>query len=153
MPRGPTCRPPPFRVGAHASGLCLRVASRAVAALPLARARALKVGVPLGTVWTPLTARRLARPPWQRGSEADRAAATVRRLARLARWATSLPCAQASPSKIVGRVCCANGLRWHCGRRLHVTQPLGRGGFGPLAVELFFYFLNIFKFLQIQKFM
>jgi hypothetical protein len=32
------------------------------------------------------------------------------------------------------------------------TTQLGRSGFWPLAVELFFYFLNIFKSLQIQKF-
>jgi hypothetical protein len=31
------------------------------------------------------------------------------------------------------------------------TVQLGRGGFGPVTVELFFYFLNIFKSLQIQK--
>jgi hypothetical protein len=32
------------------------------------------------------------------------------------------------------------------------TMQLGHGGFGPLALELFFYFLNIFKSLQIQNF-
>jgi hypothetical protein len=47
---------------------------------------------------------------------------------------------------------CASGPRWLCGHGLHVTVPLGHGGFGPLAVELFFYFLNIFKSLQIKKF-
>jgi hypothetical protein len=32
------------------------------------------------------------------------------------------------------------------------TVQLGRDGFGPLAFDLFFYFSNIFKSLQIQKF-
>jgi hypothetical protein len=32
------------------------------------------------------------------------------------------------------------------------TVQLGRGGFSPVATNLFFYFLNIFEFLQIQKF-
>jgi hypothetical protein len=32
------------------------------------------------------------------------------------------------------------------------TKQLGCGGFGPMTVELFFYFLNILKSLQIQKF-
>jgi hypothetical protein len=32
------------------------------------------------------------------------------------------------------------------------TVQLGRGGFNPLAFNLFFYFPNIFKSLQIQKF-
>jgi hypothetical protein len=31
------------------------------------------------------------------------------------------------------------------------TVQLGRGGFGPTAVDLVFYFLNIFKSLQIQN--
>jgi hypothetical protein len=46
-------------------------------------------------------------------------------------------------------------VRMGCARQdrgLRVTVPLGRGGFGPLVIELFFYFLNIFKSLQIQKF-
>jgi hypothetical protein len=32
------------------------------------------------------------------------------------------------------------------------TVQLGCGGFGLVTVELFFYFLNILKSLQIQKF-
>jgi hypothetical protein len=32
------------------------------------------------------------------------------------------------------------------------TVQLGRGGFSRVTANLFFYFLNIFKFLQIQKF-
>jgi hypothetical protein len=32
------------------------------------------------------------------------------------------------------------------------TVQLGRGGFGPVTAYLIFYFLNIFKFLKIQKF-
>jgi hypothetical protein len=32
------------------------------------------------------------------------------------------------------------------------TVQLGRGGFGPATVKLFFYFSNIFKSLQNQKF-
>jgi hypothetical protein len=31
------------------------------------------------------------------------------------------------------------------------TVQLGHGGFGPVTVDLFFYFSNIFKSLQIQK--
>jgi hypothetical protein len=46
---------------------------------------------------------------------------------------------------------CANGPRRHCGHGLLVTVPLGRGGFGPVAFDLFFYFLNIFKSLKIKK--
>jgi hypothetical protein len=44
------------------------------------------------------------------------------------------------------------GPRRHYGHGLRVTVPLGYGGFGLLTVELFFYFPNIFKSLQIQKF-
>jgi hypothetical protein len=32
------------------------------------------------------------------------------------------------------------------------TVQLGVRGFGPVTVDLFFYFPNIFKSLQIQKF-
>jgi hypothetical protein len=39
---------------------------------------------------------------------------------------------------------CANGPRQNCGHGLRVAVPLGRGGFGPVAFKLFFYFLNIF---------
>jgi hypothetical protein len=61
----------------------------------------------------------------------------------------------------VGRAChcprwprrrSANGPHQHCGRGLRVTVPLGHGGFDRLAIELFFYFSNIFKSLQIQNF-
>jgi hypothetical protein len=31
------------------------------------------------------------------------------------------------------------------------SVQLGHGGFGPATVDLFFYFSNIFKSLQIQK--
>jgi hypothetical protein len=87
------------------------------------------------------------------------AGAWALRSGRLTRWATSRRALGREPARRTGRVrCasqavqhCANGPRRHCGRGQRVTVPQGRGGFGPVAFELFFYFPNIFKFLQIQK--
>jgi hypothetical protein len=46
--------------------------------------------------------------------------------------------------------------RLNCARAAQASctdaMPLGRDKFGPLAFDLFFYFPNIFKSLQIQKF-
>jgi hypothetical protein len=87
------------------------------------------------------------------------AGAWALRSGRLTRWATSHRALGREPARRTGRVRCAsqvvqhyaNGPRRHCGRGQRVTVPQGHGGFGPVAFELFFYFPNIFKFLQIQK--
>jgi hypothetical protein len=42
--------------------------------------------------------------------------------------------------------------QWAAGTAAQAGRELGRGGFGPLAFDLFFYLLNIFKSLRIQKF-
>jgi hypothetical protein len=55
-----------------------------------------------------------------------------------------------------GRGLCAR-VAVGCARTMHVGHaPLcnwAERGFGPVAVELVFHFLNIFKFLQIEKFL
>jgi hypothetical protein len=43
--------------------------------------------------------------------------------------------------------------QWATGTAMQVGYELGRWGFSTVAFELFFYFLNIFKSLQIQIFM
>jgi hypothetical protein len=42
--------------------------------------------------------------------------------------------------------------QWAAGTAVQAGHELGRWGFSPVAFELFFYFPNIFKSLQIQKF-
>jgi hypothetical protein len=49
----------------------------------------------------------------------------------------------------VGRTACG---QWATGTAVQAGRELGHGGFGPVAFDLFFYFLNIFKSMQIQKF-
>jgi hypothetical protein len=77
-------------------------------------------------------ARRVASPSWV----LDR-----RRLCRLHRVAMG----------------CAARVAVGCARTMHVGHaPLcnwAERGFGPVAVELVFHFLNIFKFLQIENFL
>jgi hypothetical protein len=50
---------------------------------------------------------------------------------------------------VVGRAACG---QWATGTAVQAGRELGHGGFGPVAFDLFFYFLNIFKSMQIQKF-
>jgi hypothetical protein len=42
--------------------------------------------------------------------------------------------------------------QWAAGTAAQAGRELGRVGFGPVAFNLFSHFLNIFKSLQIQKF-
>jgi hypothetical protein len=42
--------------------------------------------------------------------------------------------------------------QWAMSTTVQAGRELGRGGFNQVAFDLFFYFPNIFKFLQIQKF-
>jgi hypothetical protein len=42
--------------------------------------------------------------------------------------------------------------QWAAGTAVQAGRELGCRGFDPVAFELFFYFPNIFKLLQIQKF-
>jgi hypothetical protein len=150
------CRSPPLFLGGRWSSGCRSSRQAAVLHRHRACSRWARVTGECRTalssaVGRPVPPPRDVAPPRRRA----RAVAWALRSGHLARWAASLPRAWAAPDKTVGRVrCasravqhCANGLRRHCGRGLCVTVPLGHGGFGPVAFDLFFYFMNIFKSL------
>jgi hypothetical protein len=103
--------------------------------------------------------RRTALPPRDVTPPRRRAhaGAWALRSGRLARWATSLPRARAVPGKTMGHVHCASGpcnsvQTGRVGTVAVGCALLCHGGFGPVAFDLFFYLLNIFKSLQIKKF-
>jgi hypothetical protein len=68
----------------------------------------------------------------------------------LCQRAASLPRAQADPTSLWAACTVQTGRVGIVDVGCAGTVQLGRGGFGPVTID-FFYFLNIFKYLQIQK--
>jgi hypothetical protein len=70
----------------------------------------------------------------------------------LCQRAASLPRARADPARLWATCTVQPGRIGTVDVGRAGTVQLGRGGFSPVKVDFFFYFLNIFKSLQIQNF-